>query len=213
MSDEIIELREIDILALIKDGTHFASKQGAYIHIINSLTGRTVCVHKELAAMTDKTPMVVKTLPDGTAIYTQANVQLSEVRETAYSLVLLDLICGEIAKGGSLTKICNGKSGMPDYETFRRWRRQHTEVDKALADARLDRAEYMRDKAMAEAEDATEDDINVRKFKHEAAKWSAGVDDGRYSPKAKVEATLSAPTQIVVMTGIDRSKDEAGGNT
>lgn len=98
---------------------------------------------------------------------------------------------------------------MPSYTTFCRWRREHPWIEEHIERARRDRAEHYRDKVLLEAEIATssKDPINATNTKIDAYKWAAGIDKPEvYSPKAKLEATVNVPTQIIVATGIDRSR-------
>lgn len=93
---------------------------------------------------------------------------------------------------------------MPSYATLCRWRRIHPWIDERLHEARIDRAERLRDEAMELIEGTIDkDEVAAVTLKHKAKVWAAGVDDpNRYSPKAKIEATVNNPTQILVYTGI-----------
>jgi len=137
---------------------------------------------------------------------------MREARLT-YSEVMADLICNAVAEGGSLTKICKMK-GFPSYVQVCHWRRQYPEFEEALVRARQDRAEALRDEAMSIADDAAEegDAINKARLRTDIRKWSSAVDDpSRYSPKTKVDATLTTPMTLVVRTGIDRTPLETLG--
>lgn len=124
-----------------------------------------------------------------------------------YNPLVVDIICQKILEGGSLSQIC-GQPNMPSYAIFCRWRREHPVIESQLELARKDRAEALRDKALEFADDADEDNATSQKLKHDAYKWAAGIDDSRYSPKAKVEASVTMPTMIVLNTGIDRRQVE-----
>lgn len=131
--------------------------------------------------------------------------ELDVGRHQPYSLHLVAAVCEQVAQGESLTKVCK-KQGMPSYRQFCVWRKMHPEVSQMLEDARRDRAEALRDMALEEAlKTEDKDDAVVQRLKHDAYKWAAGVDDQRFSPRAKVEASINAPMQIVLHTGIDRS--------
>lgn len=102
---------------------------------------------------------------------------------------------------------------MPSYPTLRAWAKQHPWIDEHLNQARRDRAETLRDKAVFTAETSeSKDPIDSAALKVDTYKWAAGVDNEKYNPKTKVEATISTPTQIVVYTGIDRSEREVSGS-
>lgn len=202
--------KEIDILELLRDGRHFSEKRGDMIHIIDSLTGNTVVLYTDSRTAHVPTTFVEAGLPSGVTVWTQTGVNpIAAMRkEIVYNPVTIDLICQKIAEGGSLTRICQ-EDGMPSYNTLCRWRRMHPQIDEQLMLARRDRAEFLRDSAMLEAATAEgRDPISGAQLRVDTFKWAAGVDDGKYSPKAKVEATITTPTQIIVHTGIDRATAE-----
>lgn len=128
------------------------------------------------------------------------------IKHKIFSQVLVDLICQRIAEGGNLTKICK-EPGMPSYNTVCSWRRSHPHIIEQLDMSRRDRAEFLRDAAVQEAVDATssKDEVIASALRVETFKWAAGVDDVKYSPRAKVDVAMSIPTQIIVQTGIDRT--------
>ena len=148
-----------------------------------------------------------------TGAYDLVDIQTGEVIQTqslptqvqpAYNEFVVDLIAQRLAEGESLTEICK-KPGFPSYALLCKWRRFKPEINSILDQARRDRAETMRDLALKEALDADEDTVAEKRLKHDAYKWAAGLDDAKYSPKAKIEATVNAPTMIVLNTGIDRN--------
>lgn len=201
MSDVVPTL---DLQKLLTDGEHFSEKRGKLIHIISSLTGQSVAIFPEATP----TPQTLEphTLENGTVVYTPMGAPLVSggYREITHNPVIIDLICQRISEGESLTDICKDPS-MPTYPTLMRWRRKHDYIEKALHEARIDRAEGLRDKALKEADKAeSKDPIGAHALRVDTLKWAAGVDSPRFSPKAKVEATIQAPTVIQVVTGIDR---------
>lgn len=198
--------KTIDLIELVKDGRHFAEKRGERIHIIDSVTGNTIVVYTDAHNGNIPTHFLESALPNGSTVWIQEGINpvVGGLREVAFNPVTVDLICQKIAEGGNLTKICTER-GMPTYPTFCRWKRAHPWIEEQLESARRDRAEYLRDRAVEEALAADSDNVGAQSLKHEAMKWAAGVDHGKYSPKAKVEATLNVPTQIIVSTGIDRT--------
>lgn len=189
---------------LVGDGRHFARRGPAgSTEVVDSIEGKVVLVIGDF-----KSPQNLekRILPNGEELWVDKNLPtLASSRNTMpYHPWIIDLICEEIAEGGSLTKICK-KPDMPSYTLLSRWRRVHPEIDEMLQRARADRAEYHRDNAMDVVEDADEDNVMARTLQHNAHKWAAGVDDSKFSPKAKIEGNFSAPTQIIVNTGIDRT--------
>lgn len=198
--------KSIDLLELLKDGRHHARTENGVVQILDSVTGNIVAMFTD--PNNPPTNLVESALPSGNTVWIQEgmNPLAGGRREIVYSPLVIDLLCQAIAEGGSLTELCRNDRRFPLYSTLRRWARSHPWIDEALAQARRDRAEYLRDQALAEAQQAEgKDPISGSQLRVDTYKWAAGVDDGKYSPKAKVEATINQPTQIVVMTGIDRT--------
>lgn len=195
----------IDVLELIKDGRHFAETRGNQVFIIDSLTGNTVAMYAD-TTLGVPTNFERTELANGAVAWVQTglNPQALERGVVTYNPLVVDLLCQKIAEGGSITKICK-EPNMPTYQTLCRWRRAHPSIDEQLLIARRDRAEYLRDEALAEAQRAEgRDPISGSQLRVDTYKWAASVDHERYNPKTKVEATINAPTQILVYTGIDR---------
>lgn len=197
---------EPDILDWLRKGSHYSEVRGELVHVIDCMTGNSVLVqHKDARAAR----LVPTPLGDGSLCWMQENLSVPTERTTTvpYSPLVLAQICQAIAEGGALTKICNGQGNMPTYSTFCNWRRKHSEVAAEIEHAREDRAENHRDNVLALAKATDEDNTESSKIKIDAEKWLAANDNQRYSPKAKLEATINVPTQILVHTGIVREKD------
>lgn len=179
------------------------------IEIIDMKTGAVVAIqkdHRDVQNLPDA--MSTHQLPDGTLVQLQKGIDPGAVvhsRAWPFSQITADIICQKVAAGGKIYKIFQ-EAGMPPYNIYLKWKREHPHFAKDLEEARKDRAEFMRDRALDLAEDATENDAQSSRLKVDTFKWAAGVDDqNRYSPKAKVEGTVSMPVQIVIATGIDRT--------
>ena len=199
---------EININNLLNDGRHFSRKNSiGALEIVDSITGNLIAI---LADPLKPQPLVKRILPNGDEAWVEQHladhvVQAAGRGLMAYAPWIVDVICEKIASGGALTRICD-EPGMPSYSVFCRWRRKHPHITEQLEEARRDRAEFHRDQAVEEARKADGDNpIEGPRLRIETHKWAAGVDDARFSPRAKVEATISAPTQIIVHTGIDRT--------
>lgn len=187
---------------LLRAKTHKARSNGAFIHIFNTTTGVTEFILRKNSTGV-ATQMVERTI-DGHSVLVEEAIEMLPTAvklSVPYSGVLLDLICEKVVEGLSLKKICE-MPGMPSYATLSHWRRNIAEVDERLAQAREDRGEYLRDLAMEAIEGMDEDNVASSTARHKAMVWAAGVDNSRYSPKAKIDATISNPTQILVYTGI-----------
>jgi hypothetical protein len=152
---------------------------------------------------------IVKTLPSGNPCWVYDNsVEIEAIHaRTLYNPAVVDLICQRIVDGMSLTDVCR-LPNMPTYAVLCRWKRAQPWIEEALEAARRDRAESLRDQAVAEAMLADEDNASAQRLKSDMLKWAAGVDHEKYNPKSKVDMTVTAPTQIIVATGIDRTPAE-----
>lgn len=188
------------------------------IEIIDMVTGHVRAVQREPFSLLTghQEVMVEHMLPSGEKVLLQKGVDpglLANVRGEPFNQILVDLVCQAVAEGESLTKVCQ-KPGYPSYTALCRWRRQHPHINDQLDNARRDRAEYLRDKALEEAAGAeSRDPIGAHNLRVDTYKWAAGVDDAKYSPKAKVEASVTMPTQIIVSTGINRTREVSDVNS
>lgn len=190
-------------LDLLRAGTHFSEKRGAHIHIVESKTGVTTMVLSgDPQNMVQLTPT---TLADGRIVWLEGGIStIVAQKNITYNPMTLQLLCQKIAEGMGLTRACR-EPDMPSYRTLCQWRRDHPEVREMLEHAYMDRADTLRDEVMERADQADEDDVEVRRLQVDVRKWAAGVDHAKYSPKAKIDATIAVPTQIIVQTGIERT--------
>jgi len=207
MSEKTPTKPSVDLLELVKSGSHYTERRGDRIHIVDAKTGETFSMYSSNTMGVPETLELV-VLQDGTKVWTQPALAptIKGTNDVLFSPMIIDLLCQKIVEGKNITDIC-GLAPFPSYVTFSRWRREHPWIDQAIEKARADRAEFYRDQIMKEAASAvsTKDPINASSLKIDALKWASSIDDPtRYSPKAKVEATVNMPTQIIVNTGIDR---------
>ena len=203
---------DLNIVDLVRNGTHYTEVHGDLLHVIEVKTGKRLIVARNAERRTPR-ELVPLQMPDGSEAYIEAGIAAPRALSfsvTTYSPVILDRICALLAEGDKgITEICK-MDGMPTYQTLNKWRREFPEIDLALAKAREDRAEASRDKAFTLASEIDDENFNQKKTQIELHKWSAGVDNPKFSPKAKVEATINTPTQIIVQTGIDRGERDVG---
>ncbi len=188
------------------------SKTGV-IEIIDVYTGAVVAVQRDPHAIYTTDIFAQHLMPTGELVLLQKGVDpglLARTQAHPFSQITADIICQKIAEGGSLTAICK-LAGMPPYNILARWRRDHPSFSRQLVEAKEDRAEYLRDCALREAEEAvsTKDPVNASALRIDTYKWLAGVDDQKYSPRSKIEATISTPMQLIVSTGIVRTEPTA----
>ncbi len=201
MSDKFL-----DPVQMAKDGL-FAERKDGVVRIVNAITGEVVAVQSTPSGPPHPEDYVEVLLPTGKTVMVQRGLEAHAVTmadQPELQPFLVDLICQQmVEQGKGLAEICKGP-GMPSYNTLSRWRRKHQWVAEALNNARIDRAELMRDKAVSTAEKAENPDFDGDKLRVETYKWAAGVDDSKFSPRAKVEANITVPTQLVIVTGIER---------
>ena len=200
---------EVDITRLANDGRHFArvSPHGL-MELVDSLTGETKIIFGA-DQLGERVPVLETRLINGKEVKVETTVtpgQLKSTKPTIFHPWIVDRISQMIAEGGNLTKICQ-QEDMPAYHVLMSWKRAHPHIQKQLDEARLDRTEYLRDKVLdiAESHEDYKFPSQAAKIKIDALQWASGVDNPKYSAKAKIEATLNVPTQIIVSTGIDRS--------
>jgi hypothetical protein len=194
---------------LIRNKTHKTRVEGALLHIYNVKTGLTEYILKKNPTPGRISGLVPREV-EGRMVMIEEDIEVAVTgcsRSPAYSDLLVDQICELLVEGHSLKKICSMPQ-MPSYSTLMSWRRSMPWIQERMDEAREDRGEYLRDMAMEALENANvnEDNIAVQVAKHKALVWAAGVDNGRFSPKAKFEATINQPTQIIVNTGIGQAR-------
>lgn len=191
----------------------FAKKniQTGLIEIIDDQSFEVVAVQKSAISLVNMrdNKLVAYTTADGRSILVEPGIQdPGKALGYPFSDVLVDLICEELANGAALTAVCR-KPGFPPYSVLARWMRQREEVRNAIDQARRDRAEFLRDEAMAIVDDVAEesDAIAKAKARAEMRKWAAQVDDpGKYA-KPEKSGQIQGSLHIVVDTGILRPGD------
>ena len=197
---------------LIRNKTHKVRVVGNSLHVYNSTTGATEYILKKDYTKDARTALIPHVI-DGNNVLVEEDIRERPATlklATAYSELILEIICNQLVEGKSIKEICAAPD-MPSYSTLCSWKRNIPGVEDKLHQAREDRAEYLRDEAMEEILECDEDTVASASAKHKALVWAAGVDNARYSPKAKLEATLVAPTQIIVNTGIRRDDEGESG--
>lgn len=182
------------------------------IEIVDMQTGMIVAVQRDYLPLLQERSdfMVERVLPDGSKILVQTGIDpglLAHTESWPFSQTTVDIMCQLVAQGSNITDVCERGGGIPPYSVWCTWRRRHPEINEQLDRARHDRAEYYRDQVVktAEAAVSSKDPLQAAALQVDAYKWAAGMDNSRYSPKTKVEATLNTPLQIIVHTGIDRT--------
>ncbi len=151
---------------------------------------------------------------DGTKVLVQKNVALdvSAVGKKGrrFSPILMDLMCQAIANGDAPLKVAEKYD--VKYALLSSWKRKYPEFAERMNQALQDRADYLADRALMEAESSNETVAGVAKAKLivETLWRSAEVaNQKKYSPKVKVEGQINTAVQIVIETGF---RDRAPGN-
>lgn len=131
-----------------------------------------------------------------------------EIIKYKYTQYIGSIICQKVMEGETLTKI-GRTDGFPSFKVIQRWRHMHQDFDEALRLAENSRAAYHHEKMLddvsaADFENIGRDELNALKYKHEVIKWSAEKGDPKKFGKDKTEQGASAPTTIIVNTGINR---------
>lgn len=135
-------------------------------------------------------------------------IQFNKGSRAIYTPEIGEIICEYIANGGSLTKLCE-LPAMPSYNVILKWRRDHPDFAEMIDMARVDRAEYHRDKVLSTAEEADAVNIQVAKLQVEAHKWAAKTDNpGQYGDKSSLSIGGGASQPLVIVTGIVRDGDD-----
>lgn len=62
-------------------------------------------------------------------------------RPSEYDFKLCEQICEQIARGGNIIKVLESKEYFPSWETFRRWKRNHAELQALYINSVQDKSE------------------------------------------------------------------------
>ena len=110
-------------------------------------------------------------------------------------------ICSRVREGQTLKEIAS-LPDTPSLHLIYAWKNLHPDFAKALGNAKADRAEHFRDKAVEVLEDTDEDsNLGVAKFKFDGyTKLAAQDNPAEFGQKR--EDGGSAPTQIIIQTGV-----------
>ena len=124
-----------------------------------------------------------------------------------YSPLLAKAFCARIAEGATLKEVC-AEPGMPTIHQVQQWRMHSDEFENLYEKARQARAELLHDEVLETSrEPMLKDDVPAAKLKTDNLKWSAEKSDpNRFGNRR--EEKESAPTTIVIETGIRRKGDE-----
>ena len=95
------------------------------------------------------------------AMDTQENTKHAGGRPTLFSEALAAHICGELATGETLTKICR-TPGLPVPATVHRWKRENPQFSADYARARVDQMEAWSDEIITISDDSSMDTVTKR---------------------------------------------------
>ncbi len=135
-------------------------------------------------------------------------------RPTKYTPALGDKICGNIAKGISLVKMCKAR-GMPAPSSVYKWRREIEGFSENYDKAREDQADFMVEDMLQIADAKMDDAVGVShaKLRVETRKWAASkFKPNRYADKLQQEISGAdgGPVKIeeIKRTIVDPDKSE-----
>lgn len=112
-------------------------------------------------------------------------------RPSDYSEDLAELICDRLSDGESLRKIC-GEGDMPDRKTVFRWINNNASFATKYARAREMQGDFMDDKILAEADEATPETAALARVRIDAYKWRASkLRPKVYGDKLTLDATVA----------------------
>ncbi len=165
-------------------------------------------------ALISKMPMELAEIEraDGVKVLVQRNVSL-DVNAVGkggrrYSPILADLMCQAIANGDSPLTVAEKYDVR--YALLSAWKRRYPEFAEKFNQALQDRADFLADRALIEAEAAPETMAGTAKAKLVVdTLWrSAEVANAKkYSPRMKLDSAVTVPIQIVIETGFRDRKE------
>ena len=128
-------------------------------------------------------------------------------RPSDYTQEIATTICGLMAEGMSLRKIC-ALDGMPDKATVFRWLAKHPSFRDQYAQAQEDRTNAMAEELLeiadqydAESDNATPDHINRARLRIDTRKWLlAKMRPKKYGDKITQEHTGADGGAVVFKT-------------
>jgi hypothetical protein len=198
----------------MSDVFHYQNPNGV-LEVYDSKTGQLLEVHppeKKGYCLSARDSLIPYELPDGTKILAPVSVPAETLDaylgiSNGFNPLVGDLLAQKITEGSPLTKACK-ELGL-SYSLVCRWKRQNPGFSKLLAEAKQDRAEALRDEALALIDNVEEDSDAISKARAQAdiRKWAAGADSPQeYSGKAKVESAGVGNVTIIISTGISREE-------
>lgn len=201
------------------DVFHYQNPDGV-VEVYDRKTGALLEVHpppsdKRRLGLSSKESLIPYSLPDGTTVLAPISVPAETLDayfgiSNGFNPLVGDLLAQKITEGSPLTKACK-ELGI-SYSLVCRWKRQHPEFAKLLAEAKQDRAEALRDEALEIVDNASEDSdaLTKARLRADTRKWAAGADNPtEYSGKAKVESVGVGNVTVVISTGISREIEPA----
>lgn len=126
-----------------------------------------------------------------------------------YTLERGEMVC-HLVRSGCTYKKAAQVSGLPHHNSIHAWLRDHPDFKAKVLAAREDRAEHFRDKIqdIADQPILAKEDIPGYKLKADLYEKLAGWDNKSSYGTKHVEQKHTGALQLIINTGIDRSKDE-----
>lgn len=185
---EVIHISSGEVIALLGEVPDLKNAPVEFTEIITA-TGKTIFVQKGI-------PM-------------DAHI---DQKAWNYNNIFSDIICAHIASGMSLKKVSDLK-GMPSLGVFYEWKRKYPEFETALNVAYADRADYLSDLAIEEAQklnpkDCTTEEVSAVKAKADVYfKGAAHGNRDKFGNTTKVVGDAKNPVVFRIETGIRRPED------
>jgi len=113
-----------------------------------------------------------------------------------------------LVMGGETLLDVSKRKMYPPLKVIDGWRSRNEVFDKALSDAMMFTAQVMHDRALSEAQSASNMDPKATKALVEALKWSAQVwNPERFNPVKREESRTVIPQQVIIYTGVPSQQD------
>jgi hypothetical protein len=191
----------------IPNPTFYEKGDDGLIRLFDMVTGKVLQVLSG-DAYSSRAPLQFSEI-GGILVQNNVNIDGKDLEaRVQYRQLVGDLICQEVSNGTALKIVLENMN--LKYSVVCDWRRKNPEFNEALNIAYQDRADFLADRALHEAETAVATPGGAAKAKLIVdTLWkSAEVANGKkYSPRIKPEGNILMPIQVVIETGIRRSGD------
>ena len=154
---------------------------------------------KDLVTLQEDGKLRTYNIITGELVYEEG--RLLKDHKYAYTVESGLQIAALVREGRTLRQIAS-LPDMPSLHLIYAWKNHYPDFAQTLAQAKADRAEYFRDRAVDVLEETeTEEELKVAKFKFDGyTKLAAQDNPAEFGQKREEGGT--APTQIIIQTGV-----------